>query len=100
MKIMRIAPEGKKVIYLILLITFLILCFILFDLISLIALIPLLITLLFCINFFRDPKRIVPISENQIISPADGKIINIDSVDHELGKMHIVSIFLSVLMCM
>ena len=49
--------------------------------------------LLFCINFFRDPKRLVPDGTNQIVSPADGKIIRIDNQDE---GFQVVSIFLNV----
>lgn len=35
---------------------------------------------IFSIIFYRDPQRSVPIEENIIISPADGKVISIDSV--------------------
>ncbi|MBI2541653.1 phosphatidylserine decarboxylase [Candidatus Woesearchaeota archaeon] len=35
-----------------------------------------LAVILFLINFYRDPKRIIP-EGNSIVSPADGKIINI-----------------------
>ena len=49
--------------------------------------------LLFCLNFFRDPKRLVPNGINQIVSPADGKIIRIDTQDEEF---QIVSVFLNV----
>ena len=42
----------------------------------------LLVLFIFCLNFFRDPKRIVPKDENCIVSPADGKIIKIKEFDH------------------
>jgi phosphatidylserine decarboxylase len=32
------------------------------------------------INFYRDPERSIPIDKNIIISPADGKVISIDTV--------------------
>ena len=35
---------------------------------------------IFSIVFYRDPQRSVPIGENIIISPADGKVVSIDSV--------------------
>jgi len=35
------------------------------------------------INFFRDPERAVPIGEQLITSPADGKIVAITDVEHE-----------------
>ena len=35
---------------------------------------------IFCLNFFRDPKRPIPKGVNQIVSPADGKIVRLDSI--------------------
>ena len=35
---------------------------------------------IFSINFYRDPQRSIPIDKNIIISPADGKVISIDTV--------------------
>ena len=54
--------------------------------------------LVFCLNFFRDPKRIIPKQDNFILSPADGKIIKIEEIDNPKSgeKFKIVSIFLSV----
>ncbi len=49
--------------------------------------------------FFRDPERSIPMQPNQILSPADGKIIKIDTVDEPLyikGKALRVCIFMSV----
>ena len=54
--------------------------------------------MLFCLNFFRDPKRIIPKQDNLILSPADGKIIKIDEIDDPIvaKNSRLVSIFLSV----
>ena len=50
----------------------------------------------FSLYFFRDPQRIPP-NIDGFLSPADGKIIQIQEiVDEELGKAMQVSIFLSV----
>ena len=38
---------------------------------------------LFCLNFFRDPKRLLPMGDNLIVSPADGKIIRLEAVNDE-----------------
>jgi len=38
------------------------------------------VLLVFSLNFFRDPERITPKSENVVISPADGKILIIKKV--------------------
>ena len=93
---MRIAPEGKNIIYVVGSVFAFFLFLTIVGLISIILLSPFLVAVLFCINFFRDPKRLITVSENQIISPADGKIINIETIDHELGKMHLISIFLNI----
>ena len=53
--------------------------------------------LLFCLNFFRDPIRLIPRRDNIIVSPADGKIIRIEKVnDEEVGDSIIISIFLNI----
>ena len=55
------------------------------------------ILFLFCINFFRDPKRIIPMGDNLIISPADGKIVKVVEInDPDIGNAKLVSIFLNV----
>jgi phosphatidylserine decarboxylase len=53
--------------------------------------------ILFSLYFFRDPVRI-PLGEaNQMVSPADGKVVQIIDVDDpEIGKAKQISIFLSV----
>ena len=46
-----------------------------------------LVVLLFIISFFRIPKRKLTINNNQIISPADGKVVVIEEiVDEEYFK--------------
>jgi len=53
----------------------------------------------FVISFFRDPERPIPPDEKAVLSPADGKIIRIESVteDRYLKASTIkVSIFMSV----
>ena len=53
----------------------------------------------FVISFFRDPERSVPAEEKAILSPADGKIIRIESCTEERflkGPAVKVSIFMSV----
>jgi phosphatidylserine decarboxylase len=39
-----------------------------------------LFILIFTLNFFRDPERQVPISNNVIVAPADGKILIVKDV--------------------
>ena len=93
---MRLAHEAKKILYFILIVFIILLFLSIFDKIHPIIVLPVFLALIFCINFFRDPKRIIPVGENQIIAPADGKIINIDKIEHELGDMNVISIFLNV----
>ena len=81
----------------------------------LLFIIVILLLALFLINFYRDPKRAIPKGKN-IVSPADGKIINILKTDSNkirinkgfLGKIealtkevakecYVVSIFMSPL---
>ena len=90
---MKLSPEGHIFVFPLIILTGLLILFwsmghVTIYLPSFIGLI-----LLFCLNFFRDPKRLVPKGINQIDSPADGKIIRIDTQDEEF---QIVSVFLNV----
>lgn len=54
---------------------------------------------LFCIWFFRDPRRSVPQTEGALVSPADGKVVDISRTEE--GRFHNkpaikISIFLNV----
>lgn len=54
--------------------------------------------LLFCIYFFRNPTRepLIPIDQESMISPADGVVLAIESVEDAIyGQRQRVSIFLS-----
>jgi len=94
---MIIAKEGRMFVYPLFTFTTLLFCIkvvyginILFPFIS-------SLLFLFCLNFFRDPKRIIPNCENIILSPADGKIIRIEKVnDDEVGDSITISIFLNI----
>jgi phosphatidylserine decarboxylase len=62
-----------------------------------------LVATLWCIFFFRDPERIIPVEENVIVSPADGVVTRVEySVEapEELGygkkKFNKISVFLNV----
>ena len=90
---MKLSPEGNIFVFPLMIMTGLLIFFwsmghVTIYLPSFIGLI-----LLFCLNFFRDPKRLVPKGKNQIVSPADGKIIRIDTENEEF---QIISIFLNV----
>tara|TARA_B100001093_G_scaffold519827_1_gene610769 strand:- start:4512 stop:5162 length:651 start_codon:yes stop_codon:yes gene_type:complete len=50
------------------------------------------------LQFFRNPKRITPVNSNQVIAPADGKIVVLEeTIEHEYfkDKRIQVSIFMS-----
>ncbi len=54
---------------------------------------------LFCLYFFRDPERVTPVDKNAVISPADGRVIEITSGSE--GAIHNsdtlrISIFMNV----
>ena len=58
-----------------------------------------IVLMIFSVYFFRDPERNIPVGENLIISPADGKVIQIDQVEEREffnSKVKKVSIFMSV----
>ena len=49
--------------------------------------------------FFRDPEREIPLEQNTMVSPADGKVSDITEIDHDellAGPAVRVGIFLSV----
>ncbi|MCR5813625.1 MAG: phosphatidylserine decarboxylase family protein [Desulfovibrio sp.] len=88
-----IAPEGKPFI---LLTAFAALIFALIKLPCL-AVIALLLCV-FCVQFFRDPERVVPGEANLAVSPADGRILHVqprrDPFDGE--ERCCISIFMNV----
>ncbi len=52
---------------------------------------------LFTTYFFRDPERHIPDGDRLIISPADGKVLNISETNEErVGPCSKVSIFMSI----
>lgn len=57
---------------------------------------------LWCVYFFRNPDRVVPLDEDIIVSPADGVVQRITTADipeelgHGSGKRIRISIFLNV----
>lgn len=61
--------------------------------------VPLLFLTLFTIYFFRNPERVLPEGEDLIVSPADGRIIEVSDVQDNVytGRpAKKVSIFMSV----
>ncbi len=97
---MKLAPEGNIIIYpLIAVWLFSVAAGYVYNVDYIYIIIGFLTVLLvFCLNFFRDPTRIIPNQDNLILSPADGKIIKIeDIIDPKSGeKLKLISIFLSV----
>lgn len=60
----------------------------------------LVVVLAFVLNFFRDPERSTPQSDNIVVSPADGKVVVIKTVQEDeflKGEGVQVSIFMSPL---
>jgi phosphatidylserine decarboxylase len=61
-----------------------------------------LIVAIFTMYFFRDPDRVVPENERAILSPADGKIIELGEMSESSGPSFVkgpvkkIAIFLSV----
>ena len=74
--LMSIAPEARP---------FTVLCLIVIVVAVLaggfIWAIPAAIPLLFVLYFFRDPHRVPPAGEGLIISPADGRVVEIREVE-------------------
>lgn len=57
------------------------------------------VVLIWCLSFFRDPKRKPPEDENLLLSPADGKISDIETLKEHPdfdGPVMRIGIFLSV----
>jgi len=90
---MKLSPEGNIFVFPLIILTGLLILF--WSMGHVTIYLPSFsgLILLFFLNFFRDPKRLVPKGINQIVSPADGKIIRIDTQDEEF---QIVSVFLNV----
>lgn len=54
---------------------------------------------LFVLWFFRNPRRLIPTDPGLVVSPADGKVVAIDELEHDEfvgGPAVVIGIFLSV----
>mgnify|MGYP006285135915 FL=1 len=53
---------------------------------------------LWAVSFFRDPKRECPQDKRLLLAPADGRVTDIETVDHDIigGKALKIGIFLSI----
>lgn len=88
-----LAPEGAPIIGLL---TVLSLCSAVLDWwpVTIVA----FILLWFSVHFFRDPERVVPQDENIAVSPADGRVVRMESrVDPMSGESRLcISIFMNI----
>ena len=94
------APEGRKILSILLMVTSGLLFISLFFYIAILPIIAGIFSLLlvFSLSFFRDPDRKIPEGENILISPADGKVTTVINInDPDVGEnSKLVSIFLNV----
>ncbi len=60
--------------------------------------IPIWIVFVFVLQFFRDPPRLVPLEENAILAPADGRIVAVEKTFDPYAKRDAlkISIFMNV----
>jgi phosphatidylserine decarboxylase len=63
--------------------------------VPLFALVPLLLAAFF-LWFFRDPERVIPTTSGAVVSPADGKVTGVFTVQVEGEPRTSISIFLNV----
>jgi len=61
----------------------------------LLALVPLLLAAFF-LWFFRDPERVIPSTSGAVVSPADGKVTGVSTVQLDGEPATRISIFLNV----
>jgi phosphatidylserine decarboxylase len=59
------------------------------------ALVPLLLAAFF-LWFFRDPERVIPSTPGAVVSPADGKVTGVSTIQMEGQPRISISIFLNV----
>ncbi len=94
------AQEGRKILSILLVVTSGLLFISLFTNIAFLPIIAGISSLLlvFSLNFFRDPNRKIPEGNNIIISPADGKVTAVKTIDDpDIGEnSKLVSIFLNI----
>ena len=89
-------PEGQKFVLIAAAVTLLL--WVMFVPLGLLG----LLATVFCFYFFRNPKRVTPVGDNWIISPADGIVSNITEVvppsEIDMGTEPLtrISIFMSV----
>lgn len=65
---------------------------------ALIPLIPLILLTGLALWFFRDPERNIPYGEEKMVSPADGRVVEVCESEHPfVGNAKKVAIFMSLL---
>jgi phosphatidylserine decarboxylase len=57
---------------------------------------PAVLLAAFCLWFFRDPERVVPLEAGAIVSPGDGKVTDISNIVVGGAEQKRISIFLNV----
>ncbi len=59
---------------------------------------PFWIIFLFVLQFFRDPQRLLPIAENAVLAPADGRVIIVEKTEDPYANRSAlkISIFMNV----
>lgn len=57
--------------------------------------VPVLVLFLFVLFFFRDPERVSPAGEGLVLSPADGRVTQVERTPHGAR----ISVFLSLFDC-
>ena len=59
---------------------------------------PLWAALVFVLQFFRDPPRVIPAAPRLVVSPADGKVVSVEVVEDPYLKRRAlrVSVFMNV----
>ncbi|MEY3754800.1 MAG: hypothetical protein RLY27_1401 [Pseudomonadota bacterium] len=59
---------------------------------------PFWLTFLFVLQFFRDPPRLVPLAENAVLAPADGRIVVVEKTTDPYADRQAlkISIFMNV----
>ena len=86
----KLAKEGKKLVLLSFLIS--IIAFFVVGLWS----IPFWLFFLFNLQFYREPLRITSFDANEVISPADGKVISVEKIKQNQTEVIKISIFMNV----
>lgn len=59
---------------------------------------PFWVVFVFCVQFFRDPPRVVAGSEKSVVAPADGRVVVVEEADDPYLKRRAlkVSVFMNV----